>query len=221
MFMRQIYRRLRWGRPIVIVSGLPRSGTSMMMRMLEAGGVPLMTDDVRGADESNLRGYFELAAVKDLGTSADRRWLSAARGKALKVVSPLVEHLPPTCNYQVLFMLRDLDEVIASQNRMLALAGEPAGATAHLRAQYRNHVQRVLRLVDRRSGFVTLLVEYADVLRRPVDEASRIQAFLHRRLDVPAMAAAVDEELYRNRKEPRPRTSSVTSSVRRTNEPGA
>jgi hypothetical protein len=200
--MRQMYRRLRWGQPIVIVSGLPRSGTSMMMRMLEAGGVPLMTDEVRGPDESNPRGYCELTAVKELGTSADRRWLSAARGKALKVVSPLVEHLPPTCNYQVLFMVRDLDEVIASQNRMLALAGEPVAASANLREQYRSHVQRVLRLIDRRSGFVALQVDYADVLRRPLDEATRVQAFLNRLLDVPAMAAAVDEELYRNRKEP-------------------
>jgi hypothetical protein len=199
--MREMYRRLRWGRPIVIVSGLPRSGTSMMMRMLEAGGVPLMTDDVRGPDESNPRGYFELAAVKDLGTSADRRWLSAARGKALKVVSPLVEHLPPTCNYQVLFMVRDLDEVIASQNRMLALAGEPAVASANLREQYRTHVHRVLRLIDRRPGFVALQVNYADVLRRPLEEATRVQAFLNRRLDLPAMAAAVDHDLYRNWKE--------------------
>ncbi|SRR6266542_3223747 len=198
--MREIYRRLRWGRPIVIVSGLPRSGTSMMMRMLEAGGMPLMTDGVRAPDESNPRGYYELAAVKDLATSADRRWLSRARGKALKVVSPLVEHLPPTCAYQVIFMLRDLDEVIASQNRMLALAGEPADASANLREHYQQHVRRVLGLIDRRPEFVALQVDYADVLRRPLEEARRVQAFLKRPLDVPAMAAAVDEELYRNRK---------------------
>lgn len=198
--MRRIYRRLRWGRPIVIVSGLPRSGTSMMMRMLDAGGLPVITDGRRGPDESNPRGYYELTVVKELGTSADRRWLAAARGKALKVVSSLVEHLPEGYNYQVIFMRRDLDEVIASQNRMLALAGESADAAVNLREQYERHVQRVLGLIDRRSRFAALQVDYGDVLRRPLEEATRVRTFLKRPLDVRAMAAAVDQQLYRNRK---------------------
>src|SRR3954453_23767362 len=118
-------RRLRYGRPIVVVSGLPRSGTSMMMQMLRAGGLELVTDAVRIADDSNPKGYFELEAVKDLDKGAPAPWLADARGKAVKIVSSLIPYLPETSQYQVLFMTRNLDEVIASQNRMLAERGSP------------------------------------------------------------------------------------------------
>ncbi len=117
-------RRLRYGPEVVIVSGLPRSGTSMMMKMLEAGGVPIMTDGVRAADEDNPRGYFEVERVKDLEMEADKRWIRDARGKALKVISFLLKELPEDCAYRVVFMRRDLSEVVASQNKMLDRRGE-------------------------------------------------------------------------------------------------
>src|SRR3954453_19540485 len=92
--LERFLRRLRYGRPIVVVSGLPRSGTSMMMQMLRAGGLELVTDAVRTPDGSNPKGYFELEAVKDLDKGAPAAWLSGARGKAVKVVSSLIPHLP-------------------------------------------------------------------------------------------------------------------------------
>ena len=112
-------RRLRYGRPIVVVSGLPRSGTSMMMQMLQAGGLEILTDAVRTPDGSNPKGYFEFEAVKDLDKGPPPAWLTGARGKAVKIVSSLVRWLPESHDYQVIFMRRDLDEVILSQNKML------------------------------------------------------------------------------------------------------
>src|SRR3954464_3236053 len=98
----RLVRRLRYGRPIVVVSGLPRSGTSMMMQMLRAGGLELVTDAVRTADGSNRKGYFEVEAVKDLDKGAPAPWLADARDKAVKIVSSLIPYLPGTCQYRVL-----------------------------------------------------------------------------------------------------------------------
>src|SRR5262249_30630691 len=102
---------------IIIVSGLPRSGTSLMMQMLDGGGVPVLTDNIRAADTDNPRGYYEFEPVK--ATKRDATWLPAARGKAVKMVSQLLYHLPPGETYRVLFLERDLEEVLASQEKML------------------------------------------------------------------------------------------------------
>ena len=118
-------RRWRYGEDVIVVSGVPRSGTSMMMRMLDAAGVPVLVDGVRQADEDNPRGYFELERVTHLEQDDDKSWVRDARGKALKVISQLLQELPPENFYRVIFLQRDLDEVLASQNRMLERRGEP------------------------------------------------------------------------------------------------
>src|SRR5437764_15261399 len=118
-----LFRRLRYGAPIIVVSGLPRSGTSMAMKMLDAGGVGIVTDGVRTADESNPKGYYEFEPVKELDKNGDLSWLPGARGKAVKIISFLLTYLPDTFDYQVLFMNRDIDEVLASQNKMIAARG--------------------------------------------------------------------------------------------------
>jgi hypothetical protein len=111
----------------------------MMMQMLQAGGIAVVTDSVRTPDDSNPKGYFELEAVKDLDKGIPPGWLGGARGKAVKIVSSLVRWLPETNNYQVIFMQRNLDEVIASQNKMLIDRGAPADASQdeHVKRQYR------------------------------------------------------------------------------------
>ncbi len=126
----RLSRRLRYGKPIVIVSGLPRSGTSMLMNMLLDGGVPLLTDGIRNADHGNSRGYFEYEPVKALEKHGDLSWLPRARGKAVKIISFLLTWLPERYDYRVIFMQRDLDEIIASQNRMLARPEEPGNTAA-------------------------------------------------------------------------------------------
>ena len=120
----RLLRRLVYGAPIIVVSGVPRSGTSMLMGMLGEGGVELLTDGLRSADKDNPKGYFELERVKDLAREPDKRWLCQARGRGIKVVSTLLRELPSTHNYKVVLVRRDLDEVLASQARMLARRGE-------------------------------------------------------------------------------------------------
>src|SRR6185369_5935200 len=108
--------------PVIIVSGLPRSGTSMMMSMLVAGGIKAMTDSIRTADEDNPKGYFELEKVKEL--EKDHLWLSDAAGKAIKIISALLKHLPREYPYKTIFMRREMKEILASQRQMLIRRGE-------------------------------------------------------------------------------------------------
>jgi len=196
-------RRLRRGRPIVVVSGLPRSGTSMAMKMLEAGGLEVVTDGIRAADESNPNGYYELETVKTLTTAADGGWLADSRGKAVKIISFLLTYLPESYDYQVIFMQRDLGEIIASQNAMLEARAEPRGTDDdRLRAHYEQHLQQVARFLERRKCFSALEVHYADVLKAPREQAAHIGQFLGLPLDVDRMAAIAEPSLYRNRRDP-------------------
>jgi hypothetical protein len=196
----RIFRRLRYGRPIVVVSGLPRSGTSMMMQMLGAGGLPLATDAVRAADESNPEGYFELEQVKTLDRTLDHPWLRNCRGKAVKIISFLLPYLPDGHDYRVLFMRREESEVLVSQERMLGRRGESAGGNAAaLGHQFREHLERVMRLLHEDPRFDVLEVSHRRVLDDPLAQATRVQRFLRTRLHVLAMAGAVNPALYRNR----------------------
>jgi len=200
MSLQQVYRRCRYGRPIVVVSGLPRSGTSMAMRMLAAGGMQLVVDGVRTADEDNPAGYFEAERVKDLGRHTDHNWLRAARGQAVKIVSSLLEHLPDHNNYAVVFMNRNLQEVLASQAKMLARRGEDSQTSdERLLEMFAAHLVRVKAMLRSRSHFSLCEIEYKDVVADPLVHARRIRAFLNQPLDVDAMAQAVDPRLHRNR----------------------
>jgi len=196
------WRRVRYGEPVIVVSGLPRSGTSMAMRMLEQGGLELVVDGERAADEDNPKGYFELERVKDLDKGGDTSWLKDARGKAVKIISQLLLHLPGTYNYRVVFMLRDLTEVLASQRKMLERRGEPTeGDDEQMRRLYEQHLDKVRFILRRRPWFETLYVQHREVLRDPQAQARRIAAFTGHPLDVERMAAAVDPSLHRNRAE--------------------
>lgn len=173
----------------------------MMMRMLAAGGVEVLTDGVRAPDVANPRGYYELERVKDLATTRDLPWLAGARGKAVKIVSSLLKYLPAHHNYRVVFMNRDLHEIVASQDKMLAQRGEGAGTPdeAALVALNEQHLKQVKALLAHDTCFETLEVRYTDVLTAPLDQARRVRSFLRRRLDVEAMAAVADPSLYRSR----------------------
>jgi hypothetical protein len=197
----RLYRRLRFGKPVIVVSGLPRSGTSMTMQMLEAGGVEILTDGVREADESNPVGYYELEKVKELDKGGDKSWLTEAKGKAVKIISYLLPHLPETLNYKILFMHRDLDEIIASQNKMLELRGEPQETSdERTRELFEDHLWRARRLLAHRSCFDVLEVSHRDVINQPREQAGRLDRFLGGGLVVESMTAVVDERLYRNRR---------------------
>ena len=198
----KLARRIRSGAPVIVVSGLPRSGTSMTMKMLEAGGLQPVTDQVRSADEDNPRGYFEDERVKDLAQMEDRSWLRAARGKVIKVVSSLLQHLPDDNFYKVIFMRRNLREVLASQAKMLDRRGEAPQATdEELIKLFESHLEKVEFQLRFRPWFDVLYVDHRSVLQDPAGAARRINEFLGGRLDERRMAEAVDPNLYRNRAE--------------------
>lgn len=199
--LQSFVRRIRYGRPVVIVSGLPRSGTSMAMKMLEAGGMELVVDDIRTADEDNPKGYYEDERVKDLAGLEDTTWFRAARGKVIKVVSSLLNHLPPDNVYKVVFMRRNLHEVLASQAKMLDRRGEASQTDDEdLLAMYERHLEKVEFQLRFRPNFDALYVDYPNVVSDPAGEARRIADFIGGSLDVVRMAGAVDGSLYRNRR---------------------
>jgi len=199
--LQNLLRRRRYGEPIVIVSGLPRSGTSMMMKMLEAGGVPVMTDAIRKADVDNPKGYYEYERVKNLEKETDKSYVREARGKAVKVISFLLKDLPDDNFYQVIFMRRHLDEVIDSQNKMLDRRGEDSiDARESMAEAYRNHLAAVKILVRKRPNFAMLEFRYDEAVKDPRQAGHAVNAFLGGRLDEAAMTAVIDGELYRNRK---------------------
>lgn len=199
--MKKLYRRLRYGEPVIVVSGLPRSGTSMVMQMLAAAGVPVVTDGIRQAGEDNPKGYLEDERVKDLHKeSEDRSWLRDARGKAIKIISFLLKDLPETNNYKVIFMKRALPEVLTSQKKMLERRNEADELGDERMVElWENHLWRVSYLLKHADQFETIEVVYADVIQDPLREARRIRDFLELTADPETMAAAVDEKLYRNR----------------------
>jgi len=185
---------------LTIVSGLPRSGTSMMMKMLETGGTPVMTDSIRTPDDDNPNGYYEFEAVKR--TKEDPSWLQGSDGKAVKMVYRLLYDLPSDRAYRVLFMRRKLEEVLASQRTMLQRNGAPSDNTgdeqmaqlfcAELAAFYKWAAkQPCIHLLD---------VDYNRLQRDPYPELERVNEFLGGRLDIQAMANVIDGSLYRNRK---------------------
>lgn len=200
MVLRSIVRRLRFGEPIVVVSGLPRSGTSMAMRMLAAAGMPIVSDGQRTADEDNPQGYFEDERVKNLAQDHDPSWLRASRGKAIKIISWLLDSLPADNNYRIVFMNRNLHEVLASQAKMLARRGEASDSSdARMLEHFETHLVRMRRTLGARPGVELCELDYAAVLADPHRAAEQMAAFLGGALDVDAMARAVDPTLYRNR----------------------
>ncbi|MFQ5652507.1 MAG: sulfotransferase domain-containing protein [bacterium] len=186
---------------ITIVSGLPRSGTSMMMKMLEAGGIEPMTDNIRKADQDNPKGYFELEKVKQLDKSEDREWLNQAQGKVVKIISQLLKELPANHTYKVLFMRRKMEEILASQKQMLIRRGEPTDniKDEELARLFEKHLLQVEEWLQKQPNFDVRYVPYNDVLNHPARYAEEINTFLGGDLDTGAMAAMVDKSLHRQR----------------------
>jgi len=184
---------------ITIVSGLPRSGTSMMMQMLAAGGMPILCDNRRAADENNPRGYYEFERVKLLKREAS--WLPGAKGKAVKIISELLKHLPPDYSYQVIFMQRRLEEILASQREMLIRRGRFAGESgdAGMIELFHQHLTRVEAWLKKQSSFDLLYVDYGAIIANPVEQAKIIARFLGNTMMIEDMADTVDPSLYRQR----------------------
>ena len=188
------------GEPITIVSGLPRSGTSMMMRMLQAGGFPVYTDGVRQPDEDNPNGYYEVEAAKGL-VHGENAWLREVRGKAVKIVSPLLRFLPKEHDYRIILMRRRMVEILASQRIMLQRRGEPANRMSddELARIYEEDLRKVEVWMGVSPNVRAVFVSYNDLLSDPYSELWKVESLLEAGLDLEAMAAIVDPALYRQR----------------------
>jgi Sulfotransferase domain len=183
---------------LTIVSGLPRSGTSLMMKMLEAGGLPVLVDNVREADVDNPRGYYEFEPVKAL--KSDASWVAPALGKAVKMVYLLLMDLPSDQEYRILFMRRNLEEVLASQKAMLDRMGKPSPLDdAKMAALFRDGLARFEGWVKDRPNFHVLDVSYNGLVTDPAPIITEVDRFLGGGLDRHAMSRVVDPTLYRNR----------------------
>jgi len=184
---------------ITVVSGLPRSGTSMMMQMLEAGGLAPLTDHVREADDDNPRGYYEFEPVKK--TKDDASWVAWARGKAVKMIYLLLYDLPGDQDYRLIFMQRDIREVVKSQSIMLGHRGQKGADLKQdkMAKVFAAELRKFESWLTGQSCFCVLRVDYKAVIDDPSAESERVSEFLGGGLDTAAMAAVVDAKLYRSR----------------------
>lgn len=185
---------------IILVSGLPRSGTSMMMKILQAGGIPILTDNLRQADEDNPKGYFELEQVKKL-RDGDTAWVENAKGKAVKTISALLEYLPSEYSYKVLFMKRDMNEILASQKEMLLRRGEPGDRVSDekMAELFNKHLDKVEHWIANKINFKVCYINYNDALTDPLPIIDDVVSFLNMKLDRGAMEQVIDPKLYRQR----------------------
>ena len=169
-----------------------------MMQMLDKGGLAVVTDQVRAADTDNPRGYYELEQVKRI--KDDVSWLPATRGTAFKMVSQLLYELPANERYRVIFMERDPDEMILSQEKMLARLGKPAAPAEVIKRHFAAHLEKLRAWLAGQRNIQVLYIHYRDLVERPEIEAARVSEFLDERVDAGRMAKTVDPALYRNRK---------------------
>ena len=185
---------------IYIVSGLPRSGTSMMMKMLDAGGITPLVDNIRVADEDNPKGYYEFERVKQL--QKDKDWLPDAEGKVVKIISMLLQHLPDDYSYKIIFMLRDIEEILASQRKMLIRRGESPDKVGDdkMAVMYKNHLDKVKIQLENKKNIETLYVKYNEILNAPREHCEKINNFLGGILNQQKMLTVIDKNLYRQRK---------------------
>ena len=185
--------------PILVVSGLPRSGTSMMMKMLAEGGLQVLTDELRRPDSDNPNGYFEFETVKQM-SGGNVEWLAEAGGKVIKVISALLEYLPPNYSYKVIFLERDLQEILASQRKMLVNRHEEAAIDdAEIAVQLQKHLSVVKPWLVRQPNMEVIYVNYNALIADPAPFCARIVTFLGLPLDKARMLAVPNQMLYRNR----------------------
>ncbi len=184
---------------VVIVSGLPRSGTSMMMQMLDKGGLDIFTDGLRTPDENNPKGYYEHELVKSL--ARNKAWVKEAKGKAVKVISHLLFELPANYHYRIIFMERDLDEVLKSQHHMLVRDGKAKDDTINIRLvnAFQQNLQKVKDWAPKQGNIDILFVSHRNLIDNPTEELAKVSTFLGGNLNIQEMASVVDKSLHREK----------------------
>ena len=199
MFKHVFRTKLKLAEYIIIVSGLPRSGTSMMMRMLAAGGLDIVADEIRKADDDNPHGYYELEQVKKI--DKDPSFLDNCYGKAVKIISLLLYNLPKDKQYKIIFMRRDIGEILASQKTMLVRKGNYTREDEEkdMKMIFEKHLMQIDTWIHQQENIDFLYVNYNDIIGNPLQYAHVINNFLENCLDAEKMASTVDTILYRER----------------------
>jgi broad-specificity NMP kinase len=185
---------------IIVVSGLPRSGTSMMMKMLEAAGIDVLTDEIREADEDNLRGYYEDERVKQL--HKNNTWISEAENKAIKIISYQLRYMPSNHDYKIIFMERSIREVLASQRKMMQRRNEPQDQVPDntMTNIFLKHLDETKKWLKKQPNMKAIYINYNETLEEPKKTVKIISDFLDSKLDIKKMLQVVDPKLYRQRK---------------------
>jgi len=184
---------------ITIVLGFPRSGTSMVMRMLEAGGKKVVTDNIKKADEDNPKGYYEFERVKKI--KEDSSWLEDTKGKVFKMVSMLLYELPKDQNYRVIFMKRNMDEMISSQRKMLERQKPEQSDVDYkkMASLYEKYLRDIKPWLETQENIDVIYISYNDLIANPLENLTNLSRFLDNRLEVDSMLKILDKSLYRNR----------------------
>jgi hypothetical protein len=184
---------------IIVVSGLPRSGTSLMMQILQSLNVELFTDQKRTADSSNPKGYFEHELVKTL--EHDASWLYEAKGKALKIVSPLLIYLPLNINFKIIFMIRNYDEIIQSQKKMLNEDEKEDSLTKSemLKKIFDKDIKQAKNWIKKNPDCEALYISYKKLIEHPDSEIKKIAEFLEIHTELKNAISVVDKNLYRTK----------------------
>ncbi len=180
---------------ITIVSGLPRSGTSLMMQILEAAGLPTFTDGKRTPDESNQKGYYEHDQVAGLMNQTDTTWLHQAKGHSLKVVAPLLSKLPKELKYRVLFMERNIQDVLQSQSTMLTRLGKKSG-TGNIEKAYHQQVEAAKTWLHDQN-IPAISIPFEDLVHTPAPLLQNISTFLGLPHPSEAMEQAINPQMHR------------------------
>lgn len=185
--------------PIIIVSGLPRSGTSMMMKMISEGGLQVITDEQRQADDDNPNGYFELEVVKEMA-NGKVTWVDEASGKAVKIISSLLEYLPPQHSYKIVFMERELNEILASQQKMLANRKESSKVEdAKMKRQFQDHLKSIKAWLIRQPNIDVMYVNFNTLIKNPELFCRQVAEFIDLPMSIENMLSVPNKGLYRNR----------------------
>ena len=201
--MKSIFRNIlmtkRKAKPIFIVSGLPRCGTSMMMQMLETGGIQVITDHIRQADEDNPHGYYEFEKVKKI--KEDSSWLDGCHGKVFKMVSALLYYLPNSKEYKIVFMKRKMDEMLASQNTMLRRQGRNDAVVSddEMAKKLDKHLLKIETWLAKQRNFKVIYINYNSVIENALENAKNVAFFLNLPMAIDKMVKVVESSLYRQK----------------------
>lgn len=183
---------------IIVVTGLPRSGTSLVMQILQSMGIDLFTDNKRSPDQSNPRGYFEHELVKTI--EYDTSWIKKVEGKAIKIVSPLLVYLPNNYNYKIIFMDRVLDEIVQSQEKMLLVNGVPNPQIEPevIKQIFIKDLKQAWSWIRELSHSESLEISHSKLLKKPESELEKVNGFLNIKVDLENTLKVIDKKLYRS-----------------------